>query len=278
MFKLVVAACSVRLEAPIQFCQCNPPSTHAGPVRFLHRISSDAPTTRRFGPPTPEEKARRLAVLRAVLADSAPEFQARIRWRVKDGDKGPMIWEIKHCRFTPKGEDGLPGEPMHLIVARDVLDPQEIKFFVSNAPPETSIQPMLLVAFSRWRVERCFEDHKGEIGLDHYEGRLYLGLKRHMILSAVSYLFLARMRQRLGGKNPELTECQVHTCIAALIPSWWLGQRPSVKLLEKTAAKIGRTQQRNALTRKCHTKRTRKKLRQLGIRLTDIPRCKWDGT
>ena len=41
-------------------------------------ISSDAPTTRRFGPPTPEEKARRLAVLRAVLADSAPEFQARI--------------------------------------------------------------------------------------------------------------------------------------------------------------------------------------------------------
>ena len=41
-------------------------------------ISSDAPTTRRFGTPTPEEKARRLAVLRAVLADSAPEFQARI--------------------------------------------------------------------------------------------------------------------------------------------------------------------------------------------------------
>jgi hypothetical protein len=32
----------------------------------------------RFGTPTPEEKARRLAVLRAVLADSAPEFQARI--------------------------------------------------------------------------------------------------------------------------------------------------------------------------------------------------------
>ena len=41
-------------------------------------ISSDAPTTRRVGTPTPEEKARRLAVLRAMLADSAPEFQARI--------------------------------------------------------------------------------------------------------------------------------------------------------------------------------------------------------
>jgi SRSO17 transposase len=123
------------------------------------------------------------------------------RWRVKDGEKGPMIWEIKHCRFTPKGKDGMPGEPMHLIVARDVLDPEQIKFFVSNAPPETSIQPMLLVGFSRWRVERCFEDHKGEIGLDHYEGRLYLGLKRHLLISAVSYLFLSRTRQRLRGEK-----------------------------------------------------------------------------
>jgi hypothetical protein len=42
-------------------------------------ISPDAATTRRFGPLTPEEKARRLAVLRAVLTDSAPEFQARLR-------------------------------------------------------------------------------------------------------------------------------------------------------------------------------------------------------
>jgi SRSO17 transposase len=123
------------------------------------------------------------------------------RWRVKDGKKGPMVWEIKHCRITPKGRDGMPGEPLHLIVARDVLDPEQIKFFVSNAPPETSIQTMLLVAFSRWRVERCFEDHKGEVGLDHYEGRLYLGLKRHLLISSLSYLFLSRMRQRLGGEK-----------------------------------------------------------------------------
>ena len=162
---------------------------------------------------------------------------------------------------------------MHLIIARNVLDPSEVKYFVSNAPAGTPLKTLLRVAFSRWRVERCFEDHKGEVGLDHYEGRRYLGLKRHMIISAVSYLFLARMRQRFGGKNPELTECQVHTALAALIPSWWLGQRPSKALLEKTAAKIARTQWRNALARECHTKRTRERLRELGIKLTDLHRC-----
>ena len=41
-------------------------------------ISSDAPTTRHLGTPTPEEKARRVAELRTALANSAPEFQARI--------------------------------------------------------------------------------------------------------------------------------------------------------------------------------------------------------
>lgn len=123
------------------------------------------------------------------------------RWRVKDGEKGPMVWEIKHVRFSPKDAAGLPCGPLHLVVAREVLHPEEIKYFVSNAAPETSVQTLLLVAFSRWRVERCFEDQKGEVGLDHYEGRRYLGLKRHLILSAISYLFLAETRQEFGGEK-----------------------------------------------------------------------------
>jgi SRSO17 transposase len=127
--------------------------------------------------------------------------QAWQRWRVKDGEKGPMVWEVKHAPFYLQGPDGLPGPRWHLVVARNVLDPKEIKFFVCNASPDTPVSTILLVGFSRWRVERCFEDGKGEIGLDHYEGRRYPGLKRHLILSAISYLFLARTNQRLGGKK-----------------------------------------------------------------------------
>ena len=123
------------------------------------------------------------------------------RFHVKDGQKGPMVWECKHIMITVKDADGLPGERLHLVVARNVLEHAEIKFFVSNAPPGTTAGTLLLVAFSRWRVERCFEDDKSEIGLDQYEGRRYLGLKRHLILSAVSYLFLARVRQRWVEKK-----------------------------------------------------------------------------
>jgi SRSO17 transposase len=134
-----------------------------------------------------------------MLDDPRLRDQPWRRYRVKDGHKGPMVWEVKHVRFHPVGEDGLPGEPLHLVVARDVLNPDEMKFFVSNAPEAAPVQVMLLVAFSRWRVERCFEDQKSEIGLDQYEGRRYRGLKRHLILSCVSYLFLSRVRQEFGG-------------------------------------------------------------------------------
>jgi SRSO17 transposase len=137
-----------------------------------------------------------------MLEDSRLRDQPWRRYRVKDGHKGPMVWEVKHLRFSPVGEGGLPGESLHLVVARDVLNPGEVKFFVSNAREGTSVQPMLLVAFSRWRVERRFEDQKSEIGLDQYEGRRYRGLRRHLILSCVSYLFLSRVRQEFGGENP----------------------------------------------------------------------------
>jgi SRSO17 transposase len=122
-------------------------------------------------------------------------------WRVKDGDKGPVVWECKHTFFTVKDENGLPGERLHVVIAHNVLNSEEIKFFVSNAPPATGIGALLLVAFSRWRVERCFEDGKSEIGLDQYEGRRYPGLKRHLIMSAVSYLFLSQVRDEWGEKS-----------------------------------------------------------------------------
>ena len=158
-----------------------------GRGRKTPRLASGSPPSRRVD---------------AMLEADGFRNQPWVKWRVKDGQKGPMVWEVKHLRFSPVGVGGLPGEPLHLIVARDVLNPAELKFFVSNAPAGTTVQAMLLVAFSRWRVERCFEDQKSEIGLDQYEGRRYRGLKRHLILSCVSFLFLSRMRQEFGGKKP----------------------------------------------------------------------------
>ena len=127
--------------------------------------------------------------------------QRWVRYHVKDTQKGPLVWQVKHTMITIKDEEGLPGLRLHLVVAQNVLAPQEIKFFVCNAPVETPVQTLLLVAFSRWRVERCFEDQKQEVGLDQWEGRRWLGLKRHLILTSISYLFMARVREEFRGEK-----------------------------------------------------------------------------
>jgi hypothetical protein len=69
--------------------------------------------------------------------------------------------------------------------------------------------------------------------------------------------------------------CQVHTAVGALMPSWWLNGRASAKLIESTAEIVQYHQQRNAETRKFHIKATRKKLRRIGVQLSQCIRCKW---
>ena len=166
-------------------------------TRRRHRLGRPAKTPRLV-----QHAAPFLAVRDMLTEEPALRDQAWEAWRVKDGEKGPMVWEVKHVWFYPRGTDGLPQAGAHLLVARNVLEPEKVKFFVGHASRETSVGVLLKVAFSRWRVERCFEDEKTELGFDHFEGRSYLGLMRHQIITAVTHLFLARMQQAWRGEKP----------------------------------------------------------------------------
>jgi SRSO17 transposase len=118
----------------------------------------------------------------------------KVKWErflVKAGEKGPMIWEAKCIPFWIRDEKGLPSGPYHLLITRRALSPAEVQFFLSNASPTTKIETLLLVAFSRWRIERMFEDSKTELGMDHFEVRQYGSIQRHLVLTCVSHLFLA---------------------------------------------------------------------------------------
>jgi len=146
-----------------------------------------------------EPRAKRLDVL--LKRHPKLRDQAWKLYRFDDREQGPSVWEAKHVAFYPTDENGLPGEPLQLIVARHVLRKGEVKYFLSNAAADTPTQTLLWVALTRHRVERCFQDQKSELGLDHYEGRKYVGLMRHLYLTLVSYLFLMRVVLRRRGEK-----------------------------------------------------------------------------
>lgn len=121
-------------------------------------------------------------------------------YRIKETEKGPEVWQARVSRFYPL-ENHEPGKDCRFIVA---YQPRtgETKYFLSSAPEEIERETLLRVAFQRWHIERIFQDAKGEVGMGHFEARLYPAIKRHFIISALSFLFLARERQRLAKKTP----------------------------------------------------------------------------
>jgi SRSO17 transposase len=70
----------------------------------------------------------------------------------------------------------------------------EVKWYYSNLPADTPLQRLVALAHSRWPIEQFYEDAKGECGLDHYQGRRWDGLHRHLALVMLAYSFLARQR------------------------------------------------------------------------------------
>jgi SRSO17 transposase len=202
------------------------------------------------------------------------------RYRIKDTERGPEVWEVKWAVFWRKDNNGLPGRRHCLIVARNVLT-NEVKYFVSNrvpGEPGITLRRLLRVAFQRCSVESCFRQAKEELGLDHYEVRGWRCLHRHFYLAQLSHLFCARMRQKFDATTSRddplehLTMEQVRRAMNA-----WLEaaakQLTKAEEFEQELSKQRYYQRRNAQARRSHTKTRKARLKSLGIDAESIKSC-----
>jgi SRSO17 transposase len=107
------------------------------------------------------------------------------------GAKGPRWYDW--C-WLPLATPLLPAWRRWLLVRRSVSDPTELTAYVVFAPEATALATVVPVAGSRWTVERCFEEAKGEVGLDQYEVRSWRGWYRHVTLAMWAYALLTVLR------------------------------------------------------------------------------------
>lgn len=139
------------------------------------------------------------------------------RGTVKEGSQGPLVCDFAFVRVT-LAHAGLPAETVWLIIRRNLLDPNEIKFYVSNAPWNLDPLEFVRVSGMRWPIETAFEEGKGEVGLDHYETRSWLGWHHHVLLACLAHHFLVRLRARWGSRSPALTIEQVRLLLLSVLP------------------------------------------------------------
>jgi SRSO17 transposase len=227
------------------------------------------------------------------LVRYSPAFQ-RQKWQrfhIKESDKGSVVWEVKWARFYRQTGERLPSKPACLIVARNVLHPDEVKYFVANEVPQTSGEPagetepsqektvtltwLLWVAFRRWPVEQCFRESKNELGMDHFEVRGWRCIHRHYYLTQLTHLFCARIRQEYAAtiEVGQLTVEQVRRAVNTWLATADLSPAARQRRFEQEEKTLRYHQKRNEQAHKSHAKTRTEQLAIMGIHVRDLPCC-----
>jgi SRSO17 transposase len=136
----------------------------------------------------------------ALGADIPPDGWQRIE--VGTGSKGPRRYDWA-CARLPYGTE--EGWAQWLLIRRSVSRPQELAFYRAFGRAATTVVDLAWVAGTRWTIETCFEEAKGEVGLADYEVRRWDGWHRHVTLALLAHAMLAVTRAGVAKKGGPTT-------------------------------------------------------------------------
>jgi len=128
------------------------------------------------------------------------------RISVGDGSKGPREFDWARVELVGSSHEGWQ---KWLVVRRSLVSgekPADQAYVLVFAPCGTTLAKMAEAIGTRWTVEQCFEEGKGEVGLDHYEVRSWQGWYRHITLCMLAHAFLVVLRTQSQMLMPQQNE------------------------------------------------------------------------
>ncbi len=132
------------------------------------------------------------------IADFAERLDVRrVTWR--DGTMKRLTARFSFCRVVPASAcNEIPltkRAPVWLVVEyRD--DTNEVKFYLSSLPEETPKKRLARIIKERYRTEQVYRELKGELGMDHFEGRRFTGWHHHITVALCCYAVVVARRAR----------------------------------------------------------------------------------
>lgn len=134
------------------------------------------------------------------LAKALPKKAFKtVSWR--EGTKGRMTSRFAALRVRTSHGDRLR-DLEWLVIEWPEGRAEPLKYFLSSVPEDVALDDLIRLIKIRWRIERDYEELKGELGLDHYEGRSWRGFHHHGALCIAAYCYLAAERARLSPPEP----------------------------------------------------------------------------
>jgi SRSO17 transposase len=154
----------------------------------------------------PRTRPRNLSPPQSVaeVAQGLPEESwCEVTWR--EGTKGPLASRFASVRVQPSHghAHGQVTEPRQWLLIEWPQDAQKpTKFWLSNLPEGTPLRDLVYWAKIRWWVEQNYQQLTEEIGLDHFEGRSWVGWHHHVTLVMVAFDFLVLDGFRANPTSP----------------------------------------------------------------------------
>jgi len=133
----------------------------------------------------------------ARALDELGEFR-RCAWR--QGTKEDLAARFAARRVVPAYDDASRAaeqrEELWLLVEWRDGEAEPANYFLSSLPKRWTKKQLIRIVMQRWRTERIYEDMKGELGFDHYEGRSFQGWHHHVSVVLSCYAFVVAERAR----------------------------------------------------------------------------------
>jgi len=121
------------------------------------------------------------------LVERLPEDAWALMAPAGEGPDRRRPWEWACLELHGDPEKGMG---RWLLVRRSPEDPEDVAFYQVYGPEGTPPAKLVDVCHKRWKVEDCFAEAKGEVGLDHYEVRRWDAWHRYVTLCLLAHAFL----------------------------------------------------------------------------------------
>ena len=191
--------CDASFGSDINFLNSMPSSlTYFADIKSNSKVFLEQPEV---GIPPYSGQGQRPTKLK-VLSDHRPisvselEKSDDTEWTVVnlgEASKGPLLAHVACMRVYPS-RDGIPqNKPVWLIIRKRTDN--QTRYALSNAPETTTIAELCYASCLRWSIERCFQEGKMHLGMDHYEHRSWPAWHRHMLYVMLAQHFLYRVKK-----------------------------------------------------------------------------------